>query len=93
MFLAIPLLIEGRLAQTKIRRQVNNLRREFGILFDVMLCLSMRLREKKNIHRFEHGWITELQLRPFPQVGMDLINVFAQMRARRDLLHFHLWMT
>jgi hypothetical protein len=44
-----------------------------------MLCLSMRLREKQNIHRLERGRVTELELRPLAQIRMDLIYIFAQV--------------
>ena len=92
MFLAVPLLIKRRIAQTEIRREVDDLRRKFGILLDVMLRLSMRLGKEKDIDRLERGRIAELELRPLAQIRMDLIHVLAQMRTRGDLLHFDMRM-
>jgi len=46
MFLAVPLLIKCRIAQPKIRREVDDFRTEFRVFLDMMLCLSMRLARK-----------------------------------------------
>ncbi len=62
MLLAIPLLIKCRVTQTEICRQVNDFRGEFCILLDVVLRLSMRLCQEKDINRFERRRVTEFEL-------------------------------
>ena len=89
MFLAVPFFVKIRIPQTEVCRQVDDLACQRGVLFDIVLCLSVRLGQEKHIHRFELGRVNEFELGLLAQIGMHLVNILAQMRARCDLLYFH----
>ena len=87
MFLSIPLFVGYGIAQAKIRRQVDDPGSQFCILLDMALRLAVRLGQEQQVHRLQHGRIAEFELCLFPQVGMDLVHILPQMRARRHLPH------
>ena len=89
VFFAVPFFVKVRIPQTEIGRQVDDFARQRGVLVDVMLGLSMWLGQEKYVHRLDLGRVDEFESGLLAQIGMHLVNVLAQVRARSDLLDFH----
>ena len=87
---AIPAGIFLLVSQAEIGRQIDDIFRQPGKLFDPVLGLPVGQRQEEHVAGLYVLWIAELELRAFAQVGVNLVNVAAQVAARGDLGHLYL---
>ena len=90
MSFAIPFLIELRIAQAKIRCEVNNFCAKFGVFFDMFLRLSMRLGEELGAGTRDLRRIDAL-VRRWPavaaaEVAVGLALVISVYRSRNTVI-------
>ena len=85
---AIPLLVQGRISQPEIRREVNDFGREAEVAVYLLLRFAVGQGEEQHVARLKGLLADELQLRPFAEIWMLLINVLARVALRGDLRDF-----
>ncbi len=78
---SVPLLVIGLAAQPKIGGQINDLAGQRSIAIYLFLRLPMRQGKEQHIHRIDLPGVAELELCALTQIGMHLIDVFAQVRV------------
>ncbi len=90
--LAVPGDIIIRLAQAKVRAEVNDAGRQPSQLFDTLLRGAMRQAAEKHVHGLQLAGCRELQPRPAAQIRMDEVHEAARVALRRNLGHVRVWM-
>ena len=87
VLLAVPLPVEGRVAQTEVGREVNEAWGQISKLGDVLLGHPMRQSQEKQVAWLQIGQSHELEARLSPQVGMHKVDVASSAAFRGHLSH------
>ena len=87
VLMAVPLLVEGRIAQTKVGREVNEAWGQASKLCDVLLGHPVGQSQEKQVAGLQIGHGHELEARLPPQVGMHKADVASGAAFRGHLGH------
>jgi len=84
----VPLYIVCRIAQSEIRRKVNDAFGHSGELYNAFHRRAMWHRKEQHIAGLQFCWAHKTQVCPSTQVGVHKVSVLTGIGLGRDLRHF-----